>query len=98
MCHPMGKNKRSVWNINTQASSQEHYAVFPSKIPELCIKAGSQKGDTVLDPFFGSGTTGSVAQRLDRKWIGIELNPKYVKLAKRKFAQTELFYKESKIG
>ena len=77
----MGKNKRSVWNINTQASSQEHYAVFPSKIPELCIKAGSQKGDTVLDPFFGSGTTGSVAQRLDRKWIGIELNPKYVKLA-----------------
>ena len=98
MCHPLGKNKRSVWTINTQASRDEHFAVFPPKIPELCIKAGSQKGDTVLDPFFGSGTTGSVAQRLDRKWIGIELNPKYVKLAKRKFAQVELFYKESKIG
>ena len=85
------KNKRSVWNINTKPSSVAHFAVFPEKIPELCIKAGSRVGDTVLDPFFGSGTTGFVAQRLDRKWVGIELNPEYIKIAEQRFRQQELF-------
>jgi len=56
-----------------------HFAVFPEEIPTLCIKAGSKKGDTVLDPFCGSGTTGDVALRLERNFIGIELNEKYVK-------------------
>ena len=85
------KNKRSVWNINTKPYSEAHFAVFPEKIPELCIKAGSKVGDTVLDPFFGSGTTGYVAQRLDRKWVGIELNPEYIKIAEQRFRQQELF-------
>jgi len=86
-----GANKRSVWTITTKPYKEAHFAVFPPKIPELCIKAGSKEGDTILDPFFGSGTTGWVAQRLGRKWIGIELNPEYIKIAEKRFAQKELF-------
>jgi len=86
-----GRNKRSVWTITTKPYKEAHFAVFPPKIPELCIKAGSKEGDTVLDPFFGSGTTGWVAQRLGRKWIGIELNPEYIKIAEKRFIQHELF-------
>ena len=87
----IGKNRRSVWTINTQSYKEAHFAVFPPKLPELCIKAGSSEGDVVLDPFFGSGTTGWVAQRLKRKWIGIELNPEYIKIAEKRFNQQELF-------
>ena len=86
-----GRNKRSVWTITTKPYKEAHFAVFPPELPELCIKAGSKEGDTVLDPFFGSGTTGWVAQRLGRKWIGIELNAKYIKIAEKRFAQRELF-------
>jgi len=85
------RNKRSVWTINTKPYKDAHFAVFPPKLPELCIKAGSKEGDTVLDPFFGSGTTGWAAQRLGRKWIGIELNADYIKIAEKRFAQKELF-------
>ena len=85
------RNKRDVWSINTAQSSEAHFAVFPPKIPELCIKAGSKEGDIVLDPFMGSGTTALVAQKLGRKWIGFELNDKYTDLIKRKTAQGELF-------
>jgi len=84
-------NKRSVWKINTKPYKEAHFAVFPPKLPELCIKAGSSEGDIVLDPFFGSGTTGWVAQRLGRKWIGIELNEEYIKIAEKRFKQQELF-------
>ena len=86
-----GRNKRSVWTITTKPYKGAHFATFPPELPELCIKAGSREGDIVLDPFFGSGTTGWVAQRLGRKWIGIELNPEYVKIAEKRFIQQELF-------
>jgi DNA modification methylase len=85
------RNKRSVWSINTQPYKEAHFAVFPQKLPELCIKAGSSKGDIILDPFFGSGTTGYVAQKLGRRWIGIELNEEYIKIANKRFAQQDLF-------
>jgi len=85
------RNKRSVWTINTKPYKEAHFAVFPPKIPELCIKAGTKEGDVVLDPFFGSGTTGWVAQRLGRKWVGIELNPEYIKIASTRFIQEDLF-------
>ena len=85
------RNKRSVWKINTKPYKDAHFAVFPEKLPKLCIQAGSKKGDIVLDPFFGSGTTGFVAQRLYRKWLGIELNPEYIKIANKRFVQQELF-------
>ena len=84
-------NKRSVWTINTQPYREAHFAVFPQKLPELCIKAGSREGDIILDPFFGSGTTGYVAQKLGRRWIGIELNEEYIKIANKRFAQQDLF-------
>ena len=85
------RNKRSVWSINTAQSGEAHFAVFPEKIPELCIKAGTKEGDVVLDPFMGSGTTANVAKRLGRKWIGIELNEEYAKFINTKTAQEELF-------
>ena len=85
------RNKRSVWSINTAQSGEAHFAVFPEKIPELCIKAGTKEGDVVLDPFMGSGTTANVAKRLGRKWIGIELNEEYAKFINTKTAQDELF-------
>ena len=85
------RNKRSVWKITTKPYKEAHFAVFPEELPTLCIKAGSSEGDVVLDPFFGSGTTGWVAQRLGRKWIGIELNAEYIKIAEKRFAQKELF-------
>ena len=87
----VGANKRSVWSINVKPYKDAHFAVFPEKLPELCIKAGSREGDIVLDPFFGSGTTGWVAQRLKRKWLGIELNPEYIEIANKRFNQYELF-------
>ena len=89
--NPLGANKRSVWKINTKPYKEAHFAVFPEELPTLCIKAGSKKGDIVLDPFFGSGTTGYVAQRLYRKWLGIELNKDYIKIAEKRFVQQELF-------
>tara|TARA_R100000742_G_C4276022_1_gene96834 strand:- start:947 stop:1774 length:828 start_codon:yes stop_codon:yes gene_type:complete len=86
-----GANMKSVWNIPVKPYAGAHFATFPEKLPELCIKAGSKKGDIVLDPFFGSGTTGWVAQRLGRKWLGVELNPDYIKIAEERFNQQELF-------
>ena len=65
--------------------------MFPEKLPELCIKAGTRKGDVVLDPFMGSGTTATVAKRLGRKWVGIELNEQYAEFINKKTAQEELF-------
>ena len=81
----------SVWMFNTASLKEAHFAVFPENLPALCIKAGTKEGDTVLDPFLGSGTTALVAQKLGRKWIGIELNQKYIEIIKRRPAQTELF-------
>ena len=85
------RNKRDVWSINTAQSGEAHFAVFPEKIPELCIKAGTREGDLVLDPFMGSGTTATVAKRLGRNWVGIELNEEYAKFINTKTAQEELF-------
>ena len=83
--------RTSVWSMNTASCKEAHFAVFPEELPALCIKAGSKEGDTVLDPFMGSGTTAYVAQELGREWVGIELNPKYVEIIKRKTAQSTLF-------
>lgn len=78
--HPEGCNKRSVWTVTTQPFRDAHFATFPPDLIKPCILAGSRAGDTVLDPFGGSGTTGMVALELGRKAVLIELNPEYVKL------------------
>lgn len=75
------RNARTVWEIATQPYKEAHFATFPPELPHRCISAGSAKGDTILDPFGGAGTTGLVADRLGRNAILIELNPKYAKLA-----------------
>jgi len=77
------RNLRNVWAINPQPFSEAHFATFPMALVEPCIKAGSRKGDTVCDPFAGSGTTGIVAKRLGREFIGIELNPDYCEMAQK---------------
>ncbi len=79
-----GRNKRSVWNINTQGCAGAHFATFPPDLVEPCIKASTRPGDYLLDPFFGSGTTGLVACDLGRKYIGIELHPEYIDLARKR--------------
>ena len=87
------RNKRSVWTITTKPFKEAHFATFPPEIPEICIKAGSKPGDTILDPFAGAGTTGMVAGKLNRKFIGIELNPDYAKMAEdRIYNVAPLFY------
>jgi DNA modification methylase len=72
------RNKRTVWEIATQPTSYAHFATFPEKLVEPCILAGSRPGDLILDPFSGSGTTGRVAIRHNRKFIGTELNYRYI--------------------
>ena len=89
--NPNGKTRKDVWKLNTSSYKGGHFAVFPETIPELCIKASTKKGDIVLDPFMGSGTTAVVAKKLERKWIGIELNPDYAKIIRDRTCQEELF-------
>ena len=79
---PDMRNKRDVWSVAINASHiPGHFAVYPEKLIEPCIMAGSAVGDVVLDPFFGSGTTGVVAVKNNRKFIGIDINPEYCKTA-----------------
>lgn len=83
------RNKRDVWVVSTSRFRGAHFAVFPEKLIEPCILAGCPEGGTVLDPFTGSGTTGVVAKRLGRNFIGIEINPQYVHLARERITETE---------
>jgi len=80
-------NRRSVWTVPTVPYSGAHFATFPPALIELCILAGSRSGDTVLDCFFGSGTTGEVAWNLGRNWIGCEINEQYAPLQRARTAQ-----------
>ena len=84
------RNKRSVWSVTTKPFSGAHFAVFPPEIPEICIKAGSRPGDTILDPFSGAGTTGNVAERLGREYVGIELNPAYSEMGEKRIDAARL--------
>lgn len=81
-----GDWNRSVWTIPIGSNAQ-HPAVMPLGLVERCLMAGSHVGDVVLDPFFGSGTVGEVAQRLGRKWIGCDLQEAYAPLQARRTAQ-----------
>lgn len=74
------KRKRSVWEVNKKAYKDAHFAVYPPELIRPCIKAGSMKGDIILDPFIGSGTTAMVAKELGRDYIGCELHEDYGKL------------------
>lgn len=81
------RNKRDVWTITTKAFKGAHFATFPPDLIEPCILAGSRPGGTVLDPFFGSGTTGLVAEAYGREYLGIEINPDYIEIARKRLNQ-----------
>lgn len=86
-----GKNKRSVWKVPTVPFPGTHFAVYPPELIRPCILAGSARGDLVLDPFSGSGTTGLVATQEGRRYAGIDLNRDYLDLSLRtRFAQPVL--------
>ena len=84
-------NRRDVWTISTKHYKGSHFAVFPPEIPRLCILAGSKPGDTILDPFAGSGTTGAVAISLRRRAVLCELNVEYVGLIRERITNEEAF-------
>lgn len=78
---PNGRNIRTVWDIKTRAYPSAHFATFPPELVEPCLAVSSSKGDMILDPFIGSGTTGLVALQMERRFTGIELNPDYLEIA-----------------
>jgi DNA modification methylase len=80
------RNKRTVWNIAVQHFKGAHFAVFPEKLVEPCLLAGSRPGDIVLDPFSGSGTSGAVAVAHGRHYVGLELNAEYRAMSEQRIA------------
>jgi len=78
------RNKRSVWTVSVNGFKEAHFATFPQALIEPCILAGAPMGGLVLDPFTGSGTTGVTALQNGRNFMGIELNPKYVRMAEKR--------------
>lgn len=82
------RNRRTVWQVTTQPYPEAHFATYPEALVLPCVLAGSPAGGTVLDPFAGSGTTGVVALKQGRQFVGIELNPEYAKLAERRIRES----------
>ena len=82
--NPAGRNKRSVWTVTTKPFKGAHFATFPPDLIEPCILAGSAPDTLVLDPFSGAGTTGLVAVQHGRRYIGIELNPDYLEMSRKR--------------
>ena len=83
-------NRRSVWTVTTKPYRGAHFAVMPPDLVEPCIKAGSREGDTVLDPFAGSGTTLAVSMELGRNAVGCELNSDYANLAQERIQSVKV--------
>jgi DNA modification methylase len=92
------RNRRSVWTVPTRPYRGAHFATFPPDLIEPCIRAGSRAGDTVLDPFLGSGTTALVSDRQGRHCTGIELNREYADLARRRVEAEGLMFADVKVA
>lgn len=88
------RNKRDVWAVATGGFKGAHFAMFPERLVEPCILAGCPEGGTVLDPFAGSGTTGVVAKRLRRNFIGVEINEDYREMAEKRISATEAEFEQ----
>jgi DNA modification methylase len=87
--HPLGRNKRTVWDIPLGKFREAHFAVFPPALVETCILAGSRTDDVIFDPFMGAGTTAAVAKQHGRHYLGVELVPEYIKIAQERVCQTQ---------
>ena len=96
--NPLGRNIRTVWTIPTQPFPEAHFAVYPEKLVEPCIKAGCPEGGLVLDPFTGAGTTAVVARRLGCRFIGAELNEEYCEIALNRLGQSVLEFEGADQG
>lgn len=83
------RNKRDVWKVPTECCKEAHFATFPKDLIRPCIKAGCPVDGIVIDPFLGSGTTACVCIEENRKYLGIELNPEYIKIAQKRINSTE---------
>ena len=88
--HPKGRNKRTVWSVPLSKFRDAHFAVFPERLVETCVLAGCPEGGVVLDPFFGSGTTGVVATKLRRHFLGVERSKEYCDMARDRLAKVEV--------
>lgn len=84
------RNRRDVWSVNTHKSTATHFAAYPEELAAVCICAGCPEGGVVLDPFMGTGTTAVAALRLNRRFIGVELNPAYVQIAEQRIRKEVL--------
>lgn len=89
----MKANKRSVWTVTTKPFKEAHFATFPENLIVDCIKAGCPEGGIVLDPFMGAGTAAMVARKLNRNFIGFEINPKYIAIAEKRIHDHLGFFK-----
>jgi site-specific DNA-methyltransferase (adenine-specific) len=85
----LGRNKRCVWKIPTRPFPEAHFAVYPEALIEIPLRAGCPEDGIVLDPFIGSGTTGVVAKKLGRNFIGIDTNPKYCKMTRKRIVRLQ---------
>lgn len=93
--HPRGANPGGVWSIPTTPTAEAHFATFPLEVPRRCILAGCPAAGSVLDPFAGSGTTLLAARQLGRASIGIELNPDYIEIIRRRIGPPTLSFEAS---
>ena len=84
-----GRNKRDVWTVNTKPCKEAHFATFPDTLIEPCVLAGCPENGVILDPFMGAGTTGMVAKRHNRNYVGIELNADYIQIAENRIENTQ---------
>ena len=83
------RNKRSVWTVTTKPFKEAHFATFPEDLIRPCVLAGCPEGGTILDPFNGAGTTGVVAIKNGRDYIGIELNPEYIEMSEKRIRSVQ---------
>lgn len=84
MCHPDGRNMRTVWSVNTGSFKGIHFATFPEALIEPMVLSSCREKGIILDPFMGAGTVAVVAKKLKRNYIGFELNPEYCKMAEKR--------------
>lgn len=87
------RNKRTVWTINVKPNKEAHFATYPPELVSPCILAGCSEGGIILDPFMGSGTTAIVAKKLGRHYVGVELNPDYIKIAEKRLQEYNSQYR-----